>query len=85
MVVGSPPLSAAADVHEHDDVWLCTEAEARTHEVAWREVADLPVARHYRLATGRAGAAAAGPAQRRELAAALAPALGLTSTEGGRA
>ncbi|WP_299053660.1 LysR family transcriptional regulator [uncultured Nocardioides sp.] len=77
VVVGSPALSAVTDVLAHDDVWLATPVEAAAHDLAWRPVADLPVQRSYRLAVGRGGVAAAGPAVRARLLAALGPALGL--------
>jgi DNA-binding transcriptional LysR family regulator len=82
VVVGSPTLTAVTDVLAHDDVWLATPLEAAGHDLAWRPVADLPVRRAYRLAVGRGGAAAAGPAVRRRLLAAVGPALGLDVVEG---
>jgi len=77
LVVGGPTLSAVTDVLAHDDVWLATPVEAAAHDLAWCPVADLPVRRSYRLAVGRGGVAAAGPAVRRALLTALGPALGL--------
>ncbi|MCH1867986.1 LysR family transcriptional regulator [Nocardioides sp. CFH 31398] len=81
LVVGSPTLTAVTDVLAHDDLWVATPLEAAAHDLAWRPVADLEVRRAYRLAVGRGGAAAAGPAVRRRLLDALGPALGLDVAE----
>jgi len=81
VVEASPSLTAVADVLEHDDLWLCTPAQARSHGLAWLEVADLGVTRGYRVVAGRAGAAVTTSAQRSALAADLGPALGVDPTD----
>lgn len=77
VVVGRATLTVVADVLARGDLWLCTPGEAAADDLVWREVADLPVARGYRLAVGRGAAASVGAAERRGLVATLGPALGL--------